>query len=148
MPGRRDGGRLMMDWVTIACYDMPYEAQIARARLQAEGIKTFIADEHTINMQWLYAQALGGVKLQVRARDAKWAAEILATDYSADVEEQEGDDSPCCPGCGAGALVPELIGKRRAFLVFLGLDFPLYPTRRALKCPACGRVTPETDFEP
>lgn len=138
----------MMDWVTIACYDLPYEAQIARARLQAEGIQTFIADEHTIGMQWLYAQALGGVKLQVRARDANWATEILATDFSADVEEQEGEDSRHCPRCGAGALKPEIIGKRRAFLVFLGLDFPLYPIHRALRCPACGTVTRESEFEP
>lgn len=137
----------MADWVTIARYDFPYEAQIGRARLQAEGIQTFIADEYTINMQWLYANALGGVKLQVKARDASWAAEILATDFSADVEEQEGDDPLQCPHCGAVDLIPETIGKRRAFLVFLGLDFPLYPIRRALRCPTCGTVTPESDFE-
>ena len=135
-----------MDWVTIARYDLPYEAQIARARLQAEGIQTFIADEHTIGMQWLYANALGGVKLQVRARDAAWAAEILATDYSADVEEQEGIDDLKCPQCQGTQLVPEIIGKRRAFLVFLGLDFPLYPVRRGLRCPTCGALTPERDF--
>lgn len=137
----------MVDWVTIARYDLPYEAQIARARLQAEGIDTFIADEHTINMQWLYANALGGVKLQVKARDAGWAAEILSTDFSADVEEQEGSDSLSCPRCGGLDLIPELIGRRRAFLVFLGLDFPFYPTRRALRCPQCGTLTPERDFE-
>lgn len=136
-----------MDWITIAVYDLPYEAQIARARLQAEGIETFIADEYTISMQWLYSQALGGVKLQVRARDSNWAAEILATDFSADVEEQEGEDSPRCPNCGAGDLIPKIIGKRRNFLMFLGLNFPLFPIRRARKCPGCGTVTPESKFE-
>ena len=136
----------MVEWITIACYDLPYEAYIARARLEAEGIQTFIADEHTINMQWLYANALGGVKLQVKVRDANWASEILATDFSSDVEEQEGEDVLQCPYCGAGRLLPEVIGKRRAFLVFLGLDFPLYPVRRALKCQDCGTVTPESEF--
>lgn len=136
-----------MDWVTIARYDLPYEAQIAHARLQAEGIQTFIADEYTIGMQWLYANALGGVKLQVRARDAAWAAEILANDYSADVEEQEGIDDLKCPQCQGVHLVPEIIGKRRAFFVFLGLDFPLYPISRGLRCPDCGTLTPERDFE-
>lgn len=137
----------MTDWVTIGRYGLPYEAQIARARLNAEGIHTFIADEHTINMQWLYSDALGGVRLQVRARDAAWAAEILATDFSCDVEEQEGSDTLLCPNCSADSLVPETIGKRLAFLVFIGLDFPLYPVRRALRCLGCGVVTPESDFE-
>ena len=44
---------------TIATYSFPYEAQIARARLDSEGIPAFVADEQTINMQWLYSNALG-----------------------------------------------------------------------------------------
>jgi len=57
---------------TIASYSFPYEAHIARAKLESEGIPAFVADEHTISMQWLYSNALGGVRLQVadNLRDA------------------------------------------------------------------------------
>ena len=41
--------------VTIATFSFPYEAQIARAKLDSEGIPATVADEHTINMQWLYS---------------------------------------------------------------------------------------------
>lgn len=50
---------------TISTYTFPYEAQIAWAKLDSEQIPALIADEHTINMQWLYSNALGGARLQV-----------------------------------------------------------------------------------
>ena len=39
--------------IVVARFSLPYEAQI-RASLDAAGIPAFIADEHTINMNWLY----------------------------------------------------------------------------------------------
>tara|TARA_R100001143_G_scaffold755_1_gene2242 strand:- start:4968 stop:5165 length:198 start_codon:yes stop_codon:yes gene_type:complete len=46
---------------TVATFSFPHEAHIARAKLESEGIPALVADEHTINMQWLYSNALGGV---------------------------------------------------------------------------------------
>ena len=51
--------------VIVATYLYPHEAHIARASLESAGIPAVLADEHTINTDWLYAQALGGVKLLV-----------------------------------------------------------------------------------
>ena len=47
--------------ITVARFSFPHEAYIAKASLEAAGIDSFIADEHTINMQWLYSNAMGGV---------------------------------------------------------------------------------------
>ena len=68
---------------TIGRFSHPLEAQIARARLEAAGIPAFVADEHTINMQWLYSNALGGVRLQVPMVCREDAVALLATDESA-----------------------------------------------------------------
>jgi hypothetical protein len=76
---------------TIARYSFPYEAQIARAKLDSEGIPAYIADEHTINMQWFYSDALGGVKLQVPETYAQQALELLSEDLSGDVEQEQGN---------------------------------------------------------
>ena len=65
---------------TVARYSLPYEAHLARARLESEGIPAFVADEHTINMQWLYSDALGGVRLQVPEPWALRALSVLAED--------------------------------------------------------------------
>ncbi len=125
---------------TIATYTFPYEAQIAKAKLDSEGIPAFIADELTINMQWLYSNAMGGVRLQVLDDYAQQAIAVLSVDSSDVLErEQGGDDSPCS-ACGSTDVEPYQIGKRWAFLVFIGLDFPLFPVKNTVRCRQCGHV--------
>jgi hypothetical protein len=51
--------------VTIGRYSTPYEANMVMSQLESAGLPAFIADEYTIGMNWLYSNALGGVKVQV-----------------------------------------------------------------------------------
>lgn len=73
--------------VTIAVYDMLPDAQIALGRLAAEGVEAALADQHLVQTDWLYSLAVGGIKLQVAESDEARAKEILATDYSADLDD-------------------------------------------------------------
>ena len=91
-------------------------------------------------MQRLYSNALGGVRLQVPSVFGQRAVEILSEDLSDALTEQEGIDSAQCPRCGSSDIEPHQIGRRMAFLVFLGLDFPLYPIRNTIKCGQCGHI--------
>ena len=127
--------------VTIASYSFPFEAHIARSRLESEDIPAFVADEHTINMQWLYSNALGGVRLQVPEEFVETALAILDEDREQDLVEAVGDDSTPCPHCGSPHTEYRQIGRRWAFLVFLGLEFPLFPVRDGIRCNHCGRVS-------
>ena len=68
--------------ITIARFDNIMEASIARARLDAEGIAAFLADEHTVSMNWLLSNAIGGVRLQVADEDAAHALTVLEEDRS------------------------------------------------------------------
>jgi len=52
-------------WVTVAQFSLGTEAHIFRARLEAENIPAYVADEHQINANWLWSNALGGVKVRV-----------------------------------------------------------------------------------
>lgn len=126
---------------TIATFSFPYEAHIARAKLESEGIPAFVADEHTINMQWLYSTAMGGVRLQVSKKFVEEALTVLNQDTSRDLIEQEGFDTTSCKNCSSTNTEFYLIGKRLAFLVFLGVNFPLYPTQSGIKCNECGHVS-------
>ena len=74
--------------ITVARYSLPYEAHLARARLEAEDIPAFVMEEHTINMQWLYSNALGGVRLQVPQGFEADAAAVLAENREPDLEDQ------------------------------------------------------------
>ncbi|WP_067867110.1 putative signal transducing protein [Neptuniibacter marinus] len=127
--------------VTAARYSFPHEAELARSSLEAKGITAFVADAHTINMQWLYSNALGGVRVQVYKRNLEAAQAILNTDYSSCVEsEVDCDEEPKCSKCG-GVLEPYTKGKRPAFVVFILFGFPLFFYQHGLRCTHCGYFT-------
>ena len=124
--------------VIAARFSFPHEAQIARASLEAAGIPAVVADEHTINMQWLYSDALGGVKVLVPKEFEEAAKQILASDFSLAVEEAVGSPDLACSKCGSTNLEPFTKGKRSAFVVFLLLGFPLFFYKHGYKCIQCG----------
>lgn len=76
----------MDEYVTIATFDKTTDAHIALGRLAAEGVHAMLYDDNMVQMDWLYAIALGGIKLCVQRVDAARARRILATDYSQDLE--------------------------------------------------------------
>jgi len=124
--------------IVAGSFSFPHEAHIARASLEAAGIPAVIADEHTISMQWLYSNALGGVKVLVPPEFANEARRILATDFSAAVELATGTTKATCSACGGTNLEPFTKGKRSAFMVFLLLGFPLFFYKHGYKCADCG----------
>lgn len=63
--------------ITIATFDTPEEANVARNRLDAEGIVVFLADEVAVGMAWHLGTAIGGVKLRVAEGDVGRAIAVL-----------------------------------------------------------------------
>jgi hypothetical protein len=53
------------------------DADLAKMRLEAAGVKCFIFDQNLIQMNWLYSTAVGGVKLYIKADDLEKAQEIM-----------------------------------------------------------------------
>jgi hypothetical protein len=74
--------------VTIATYDKITDAQIALGRLKAEGIHAVLHDANFVQMDWLYAIALGGIKLKVKASERFASARVLTTDYSNHIQDE------------------------------------------------------------
>jgi hypothetical protein len=58
------------------------DALVAKSILDSAGIKCFLSDETTIRMDWLWSNALGGVKLWVRQEDVETAMELLKEEAS------------------------------------------------------------------
>lgn len=103
-----------MAWVTLRQYSLPYEAHLDRARLESEGITAVIADEHTIAMQWMLSDALGGVRLRVLPDDLDRARRILAEDRSDLIEEPDPASVPTLePGRDAMRLAPLATRNRK-----------------------------------
>ncbi|HEY0978383.1 MAG TPA: hypothetical protein VGE21_13000 [Flavobacteriales bacterium] len=64
-------------FVTIAEFVLPSDLVIARSRLEHEGIECQVQDELTVQVNNLWSNAVGGVKLQVPSEDAERARAFL-----------------------------------------------------------------------
>jgi hypothetical protein len=77
--------------VTIrTCSTLP-EAHLLQSFLGGSGIASFLPDENTIQMDWLWSNAIGGVRLQVAEDDAERASALLS---GYDEEETLNPPSP------------------------------------------------------
>jgi hypothetical protein len=54
--------------VTVANFGDVFEANLAKAMLESEGIQAYLADGELATMAWHLTGAVGGVKLQVVSR--------------------------------------------------------------------------------
>lgn len=67
----------MNKWITILKVDLPVDAQLIRSILEMEGIYASIPDEYTADVAPFYSQAIGGIRIQVSAKDFDQAYSIL-----------------------------------------------------------------------
>ncbi len=63
--------------ITIAIFATAFHAHLLQGRLQADGIECYVQDEHTVHMNPMYNNALGGIKLQVKDTDVPTAVSLL-----------------------------------------------------------------------
>ncbi len=63
--------------VTVETFSSPWQAQLARACLESEGVHAVVADEHFYRLYGALSGTLGGIKLQVRPEEAQRASELL-----------------------------------------------------------------------
>lgn len=64
-------------------------------RLEEEGIRAYLQDEHTVTIDPILTNAVGGIKLMVARDQAPRALELLAQ------WEQEYKQAVACPNCGS-----------------------------------------------
>ena len=139
-------------YVLVNAYSWPSEAYLAKSRLEEEGIVAIVTDEYLVSANWLYTQAIGGVKLFVNEQDVTAAFAALTEDQSAFLETELGPASNDlrviqCPLCGASlpdchSIVRELgiMGLilyqwPTSFSFLLGL--PVLAVLALIKCTPC-----------
>jgi hypothetical protein len=63
--------------ITVLTFSYQHEIAIVRGRLETEGIDCYTQDELTAQVNPLYSNAIGGIKLQVKENDLEKAVELL-----------------------------------------------------------------------
>jgi hypothetical protein len=126
--------------------DPESEAELARIKLEANGIRCFLAGKNFVSMYWLLSAADRGVKLQVRESDVEKALEILETDTHIDFDETEDRDmksepiNPHCPKCGSNSVKYEGFSMKMFYIGILFFSFPLPVLKKKYKCMSCNEI--------
>lgn len=123
----------------IADYQYTSEAYLFKGKLESEGIEVFLQNENTINTDPLLSNAVGGVKLFVKAEDVMKSKQVLATipEYSVD----DNGNLLTCPNCGAQKMEYLTTIKDFASLVnfIFGIILNIFPfyTKYKYRCENC-----------
>ncbi len=140
-----------IEFATVGSYWNAIEARITRNRLADEGIDVFLSDEFIVSTCWLYANAIGGIKVQVPREQLPLAQDILARGKSDiladDPRTPTGTDQRVCHNCGSPELYRERFSIRFVFLLWIILGVPIPVPSTAMECFDCGsRLGPPTTF--
>lgn len=127
-------------FVTIAVFDQPIEAELARTKLDAEGIECFIADSNLVGINPAYTLAVGGIKLRVHEEDSAAARAALNPVPTAGEESSPGDPGACPRCAGREWRVRERAPWPLRLLVGL-MGAAATGRRRRARCRGCGFET-------
>ena len=130
---------------TVETFISPWDAHIAKGRLEAEGIPVFIVHEHHIWANWIYSQALGGVKLQVPTNYAEEALKVIRSHIKGEYESSLPDElaehnGNMCSKCGSTDFKSKYpIALVVLVILTLGLFAIIFPLRKDRhSCRNCG----------
>ncbi len=134
----------MTDWVTVMTFTYPHEVALIQGYLEAEGVTCFVRDQMTVQINNLYSNAVGGIRLQVPAPEVEHALEVLRdggfltpVPSAAAVDQTEGVG--LCPVCMSDNISPRRLSAApfaAAYLFGIPLILPWHSRRR--HCFECG----------
>ena len=131
-----------VDFVTVGWYWNPLSAHLVRNRLAENGLHAFIIDEFVPSMNWFYANAARGIKVQVPRSELEDAHKILGAGKSEvfaclDDRPRKGEEKIKCGQCKSRNVGRERYSLRAAFLSLLIFGFPLPIRSSARHCYDC-----------
>jgi hypothetical protein len=68
-----------VDLVTIATFSDVSQAELARERLELEGVRAFVLDEQAGGVMPFMTNSMGGIRVQVAPEDAERGREVLGS---------------------------------------------------------------------
>jgi DNA-directed RNA polymerase subunit RPC12/RpoP len=135
------------DLVTVARYDSSIQAHIVKAHLEGHDMVCFVFDDHMVDMYALYSNAIGGVKIKVREKDAE-AAHAIIQELEKKPYTDQNDEVIACPNCDSTEYYKDFNSMRSFGSILSALASmviwvsPIY-RKRVYRCKKCN-----TEFDP
>jgi hypothetical protein len=131
-----------MALVAVNSYRDPIEAELAIVRLEQSGISATLVDQYLASIQWLYSNAIGGVKVMVEDSDLDAARNALDEERAPEpnaLPEPTNPEIPevRCPSCDSEEIHASRL-QRNAAAISLLLSLPLIAWRNSWICNVCG----------
>lgn len=124
-----------MNFIKLRTYDNYFLANITLTKLQDAGISCYLKDEHTVTMDPILSNAIGGIKLVVKEEDMEDAKMLLRQfdeDYLKSVK---------CPRCGQSRITqvskPGATNFFTAILTWMFSSYAIAP-ENIYRCGNCG----------
>lgn len=121
----------MIDNYTILV-TFPYstEAQVTKAKLEAEGIRVMLLDEKTVDSDPLISQAIGGVKLLIHNDNVKEAIKIY--NHIRAYEKDKNGNAIVCKNCESTKILVAEPSRKNIFYML----FPFFEKNK-YRCNVC-----------
>jgi hypothetical protein len=115
------------------------EAIVARTLLESAGVYVFLCDENLVRLDWQVSNFIGGIRLQVEAKDESEAAELLSQSVPDIIPFGGHNDflQPRCPSCGSSDITFQGSSRGAALASLYVLSLPLPLGRETWICNAC-----------
>jgi DNA-directed RNA polymerase subunit RPC12/RpoP len=124
-----------MELVVIKTFDNFFSANISLTKLQDAGIACYLKDEYTVTVDPILCNAIGGIKLVVKAQDGE-AAMVLVQQF-----DREYLEAVQCPKCSAKNFMqitkPGVGNYLTAILTWLFASYSIAP-QKVYQCQSCG----------
>ena len=131
-----------MNLVTAQNFDDSVSAHLVKTRLENEGIKCFIFDEHINNVMPIYGQAVGGIRIKIKEEDVLKAKQLIE-EWELRPFLNQSNETLTCTSCGAQELYAgfKSFKTSRGWLTlaisFLFMIYPFY-SKTVYRCKNCG----------
>ncbi len=131
-----------MNLVTALTFDDSVSAHLVKTRLENEGIKCFIFDEHINNVMPIYGQAVGGIRIKIKEEDALKAKQLIE-EWELRPFLNPSNETLTCTSCGAQELYAGFksfktsLGWLTLAISFLFMIYPFY-SKTVYRCKNCG----------
>lgn len=128
-----------MELVTIRTFNNYFSANILLTKLRDAGIQCYLKDEHTVTIDPLLTNAVGGIKLVINKADSQEVFELLKQ-FDEDYRRHA-----VCPKCGSHNI--ESVPKRNAanmITAIVSWVFSNYAVsaENVYECSDCGYESP------
>lgn len=134
-----------MELITLRAFDNYFQAHLLLTKLRDSGLECYLKDEYTVTIDPLLSNAIGGIKLVVKKKDAEEAYELLR------IFDEEILQNTHCPKCGSNQilLVPKKTTENyvTAILSWLFSSYAV-SAENVYQCSNCGyesKTLPESE---